>query len=100
MPKYGPELEPTPSKAKTDSDSIARPKTNGEPSTDMQDEIKRVADEESKKPFGGNMRSAMNKMKAMAAKADEIKREGADYRTNRLEDQTAAIKRAVGGQEK
>ena len=78
MPKPGPELEPAPPKAKTDSNPIARPKTVSEELSDMQAKMKSVADEEAKKPGGGNLRGAINKMKAMAAEEDQKVRDYAE----------------------
>jgi len=40
--------------------------------------MKSVADEEAKKPGGGNLRGAINKMKAMAAEEDQKVRDYAE----------------------
>lgn len=98
MAKYGPELEPTPPKAKTDGEPPK--KTIAETLTDMQAEIKRAADEESKKPGGGNLRSVMNQMKAVAAKSDEMERASAEDRANKLAGQMETIKGSLSGAKK
>lgn len=46
--------------------------------TEMQSEMKTIAEEESKKPFGGNLRGAINKMKAKAAEEDQKARDYAE----------------------
>jgi hypothetical protein len=73
MPKPGPELETMPAAA-----PAKKAKTISEQLTDMQAEMKGIADEESKKPFGGNLRGAINKMKAKAAEEDQKVRDYAE----------------------
>lgn len=74
MPKYGPELEPAPAKAKPEP----KQKSITDKLTEMQSEMKTIAEAESKKPFGGNMRSAINKLKEKAAEEDQKMRDSTE----------------------
>jgi hypothetical protein len=57
---------------------IQKPKSVSDTLTEMQSEMKSIAEAESKKPFGGNMRSAVNQLKAKAAEEDQKARDYAE----------------------
>jgi hypothetical protein len=57
---------------------IQKPKSVSDTLTEMQETMKGAADEEAKKPFGGNMRGFINKMKAKAAEEDQKARDYAE----------------------
>lgn len=71
--KYGPQLETLPEEKKS-----TKAKSLGETVTEIQETMKSIAEAESKKPFGGNMRGAINQLKAKAAEEDQKARDYAE----------------------
>lgn len=57
---------------------IQKPRSITDKLAEIQAEMKRVADEESKKPFGGDMRGVINKLKAKAAEEDQRMRDSSE----------------------